>query len=146
MDIALITGSAGLIGAEATSFFVNKGFKVVGIDNDMRKYFFGQEASTDWKPDENTSQITVHAGVWNRLLFLLRAIGENFFSSIQKKFRLSRIQQDADLTERHQPGVGGETGASESNIWRGPSIDYLLHIVSGDKFPERVMKEVLNAG
>jgi CDP-paratose 2-epimerase len=48
MDIALITGSAGLIGAEATSFFVNKGFKVVGIDNDMRKYFFGQEASTDW--------------------------------------------------------------------------------------------------
>ena len=48
MDIAIITGSAGLIGAEATSFFVNKGFKVVGIDNDMRKYFFGQEASTDW--------------------------------------------------------------------------------------------------
>jgi len=48
MDIALITGSAGLIGAEATRFFVNKGFKVVGIDNDMRKYFFGQEASTDW--------------------------------------------------------------------------------------------------
>lgn len=48
MDIALITGSAGLIGAEATRFFVNKGFKVVGIDNDMRKYFFGQDASTDW--------------------------------------------------------------------------------------------------
>ncbi|MEJ2333933.1 MAG: NAD-dependent epimerase/dehydratase family protein [Desulfobulbaceae bacterium] len=48
MDIAIITGSAGLIGAEATRFFVNKGFKVVGIDNDMRKYFFGQEASTDW--------------------------------------------------------------------------------------------------
>ena len=48
MDIALITGSAGLIGAEATRFFINKGFKVVGIDNDMRKYFFGQEASTDW--------------------------------------------------------------------------------------------------
>ena len=48
MDIALITGSAGLIGAEATRFFIGKGFKVVGIDNDMRKYFFGQEASTDW--------------------------------------------------------------------------------------------------
>jgi len=48
MDIALITGSAGLIGAEATRFFIDKGFKVVGIDNDMRKYFFGEEASTDW--------------------------------------------------------------------------------------------------
>ncbi len=43
---ALITGSAGLIGAEAVRFFVEHGFKVVGIDNDMRAYFFGQEAST----------------------------------------------------------------------------------------------------
>ena len=48
MDIAVITGSAGLIGAEATRFFIDKGFKVVGIDNDMRQYFFGEEASTEW--------------------------------------------------------------------------------------------------
>jgi len=44
--IALITGSAGLIGAEAVRFFVKKEFKVIGIDNDMRAYFFGAEAST----------------------------------------------------------------------------------------------------
>jgi len=43
---ALITGSAGLIGSQAVEFFIEKGFKVVGIDNDMRAYFFGQEAST----------------------------------------------------------------------------------------------------
>ena len=43
---ALITGSAGLIGAEATRFFIGQGFRVVGIDNDMRAYFFGSEAST----------------------------------------------------------------------------------------------------
>lgn len=48
MKIALITGSAGLIGAESVRFFTRQGFKVVGIDNDMRKYFFGPEASTDW--------------------------------------------------------------------------------------------------
>ncbi|MCZ7355812.1 MAG: NAD-dependent epimerase/dehydratase family protein [Candidatus Methanoperedens sp.] len=48
MDIALITGSAGLIGAESVRFFSKKGFKVVGIDNDMRKVFFGEEASTEW--------------------------------------------------------------------------------------------------
>jgi CDP-paratose 2-epimerase len=48
MDIALVTGSAGLIGSESVRFFAEKGFMVVGIDNDMRQYFFGKEASTDW--------------------------------------------------------------------------------------------------
>lgn len=44
----LITGSAGLIGSEAVRFFANKEFKVIGIDNDSRKYFFGPDASTAW--------------------------------------------------------------------------------------------------
>jgi len=47
----LVTGSAGLIGSEAVRFFVQKGFQVVGIDNDMRKAFFGDEASTLWNRD-----------------------------------------------------------------------------------------------
>ena len=46
MTIAVITGSGGLIGAEAARFFNQQGFHVVGIDNDMRKQFFGDEAST----------------------------------------------------------------------------------------------------
>jgi CDP-paratose 2-epimerase len=46
MAIALVTGSAGLIGSEAVRFFSAKGFQVVGIDNDMRRSFFGDEAST----------------------------------------------------------------------------------------------------
>ncbi|EOQ88296.1 NAD dependent epimerase/dehydratase family protein [Leptospira yanagawae serovar Saopaulo str. Sao Paulo = ATCC 700523] len=52
MDIALITGSAGLIGAESVRFFHEKGFQVVGIDNDMRKEFFGEEASTEWQKNQ----------------------------------------------------------------------------------------------
>ena len=48
MSVAIITGSAGLIGAEAVRFFSSKGFQVVGIDNDMRKAFFGDDASTEW--------------------------------------------------------------------------------------------------
>lgn len=48
MKIALISGSAGLIGSEAVQFFAGKGFTVVGLDNDLRKYFFGKEASTVW--------------------------------------------------------------------------------------------------
>jgi len=52
MKYALITGSAGLIGSESVRFFIDKGYIVVGIDNDMRQYFFGKEASTDWNRKE----------------------------------------------------------------------------------------------
>ncbi len=48
MSVIVVTGSAGLIGAETVRFFAGKGFQVVGVDNDMRKEFFGQDASTDW--------------------------------------------------------------------------------------------------
>jgi CDP-paratose 2-epimerase len=57
MDIALVTGSAGLIGAETVRFFSGKGYRVVGIDNDMRKWFFGDEASTAWSRRELESTI-----------------------------------------------------------------------------------------
>lgn len=48
MDVIIVTGSAGLIGSESVKFFAQKGFKIIGIDNDMRASFFGSEASTDW--------------------------------------------------------------------------------------------------
>jgi CDP-paratose 2-epimerase len=48
MAVAVITGSAGLIGAEAARFSAGKGLDIVGIDNDMRRQFFGDEASTAW--------------------------------------------------------------------------------------------------
>lgn len=52
MSIAIVTGSAGLIGAETVRFFAAKGLEVVGIDNDMRRYFFGPEASTSWSKEK----------------------------------------------------------------------------------------------
>lgn len=48
MSIAVVTGSAGLIGAESVRFLAAQGLDVVGIDNDMRRVFFGDEASTAW--------------------------------------------------------------------------------------------------
>jgi CDP-paratose 2-epimerase len=48
MSVVLITGASGLIGSEAALFYGRAGYKVVGVDNDMRGYFFGQAASTDW--------------------------------------------------------------------------------------------------
>ncbi|BAI87902.1 NAD-dependent epimerase/dehydratase family protein [Arthrospira platensis NCB002] len=73
MTIVLITGSAGLIGSEAVSFFIEKGYTVVGIDNNMRQTLFGEEASTEWN--------------LNRLV-----------SSYQDKY----IHYQADIRDRHQ--------------------------------------------
>ena len=48
METVVITGSSGLIGSEAVRFFSDKGMRVIGVDNDMRREFFGDEASTEW--------------------------------------------------------------------------------------------------
>lgn len=51
MSVAIITGCSGLIGSEATKFFHARGFDVVGIDNNMREYFFGQDGSVNWNTE-----------------------------------------------------------------------------------------------
>ena len=45
MKVVLVTGSGGLIGSEAVSFYLSKGFRVVGVDNNMREVFFGSRGS-----------------------------------------------------------------------------------------------------
>ena len=46
MPTAIITGSGGLIGSESVRYFAEQGFDVIGLDNDMRAYFFGPDATT----------------------------------------------------------------------------------------------------
>ena len=58
MSVVLVTGASGLIGSEAASFFAAKGFDVVGIDNDMRRYFFGDDGSTAWSRARLEAQVT----------------------------------------------------------------------------------------
>ena len=48
MSVVLITGSSGLVGSESVNFFCDKGFDVIGIDNNLRKFFFGNDGSTQW--------------------------------------------------------------------------------------------------
>ena len=57
MSVVLVTGSAGLIGSETVRFFAEKGLEIVGIDNDMRAEFFGQEASTAWNLQQLKKEI-----------------------------------------------------------------------------------------
>ena len=44
----LVTGSSGLIGSEAVKYFGKQGYKILGIDNNLRKIFFGKNGDTRW--------------------------------------------------------------------------------------------------
>ena len=57
MSVVLVTGSGGLIGSESVRYFSRLGMQVVGIDNDMRKFFFGEEASTRWNSEKLKSEL-----------------------------------------------------------------------------------------
>ena len=45
----IVTGSTGLIGSATCEYYLNKRINVLGIDNDLRSYFFGKEGSNKWK-------------------------------------------------------------------------------------------------
>jgi CDP-paratose 2-epimerase len=51
MSVVIVTGSAGLAGSETVERFCALGCDVIGIDNDLRRHFFGDEASTAWNRD-----------------------------------------------------------------------------------------------
>lgn len=57
MKIALITGSAGLIGSESVEFFAQKFDLVIGIDNNYRQKLFGNDASVQWNIDRLQQEI-----------------------------------------------------------------------------------------
>lgn len=57
MSVAIVTGSSGLIGSETVKFLHEQGLEIIGIDSDMRQYFFGKEASTEWKTRELKAEL-----------------------------------------------------------------------------------------
>jgi CDP-paratose 2-epimerase len=80
MKTILVTGSSGLIGSESVKFFINKGFNVVGIDNDMRAYFFGEKSSTKPILDEliklnNYTHYNIDIRDYNKLSDIFKFLG-----------------------------------------------------------------------
>ncbi len=84
MSVAIITGSAGLIGSEAVKFFAAKGMDVVGIDNNMRKEFFGVDACTQWNLSslQNSVKNYTHFSCDIRNLSTLETIFKQYGKSI----------------------------------------------------------------
>jgi CDP-paratose 2-epimerase len=109
MKIALITGSAGLIGSEAAKFFFDKGYAIVGIDNDMRKYFFGEDGSTKWNLEK-----------------LEAAIGKQYThhnADIRDSEAIERIVSEA------KPDIVIHTAAQPSHDWaaKEPMTDFTVN-------------------
>ena len=85
-SICLITGSSGLIGSEAVEFFSTKFDKIVGIDNNMRAEFFGEDASVEW----NTERLLNSVSNFEHHAIDIRNIDEleNLFSSSGNTIKL----------------------------------------------------------
>src|SRR5262249_49666763 len=54
----LVTGSNGLIGSEVVSYFAEAGWRVYGIDNNMRACFFGPAGDTRWNQERLVSKFS----------------------------------------------------------------------------------------
>ena len=110
MSVALVTGSAGLIGSETVKFVHGQGMDVVGIDNDMRQYFFGEESSTAW----NTKQLKAELKNYTHFSTDIRD-----FEEIKKIF--SRYGRDISLVVH--------TAAQPSHDWaaKEPFTDFTIN-------------------
>jgi CDP-paratose 2-epimerase len=65
VSVAIVSGSGGLIGSEAVRFFARQGLDVIGLENDMRAQFFGEQAST--APVSEALVAELDAFRWERL-------------------------------------------------------------------------------
>jgi CDP-paratose 2-epimerase len=108
--IAIVTGSAGLIGSQTCDFLHRKGYKIVGIDNDMRRYFFGEEAST------NNSRISLQKKLNN---YEHQNIDIRNFEELQKLFK--RYSKDIKIVVH--------TAAQPSHDWdiKEPITDFSVN-------------------
>lgn len=110
MKVALITGSAGLVGSEAVAFFAGKFDLVVGIDNNYRQVLFGKDASTEW------SKRRLEESVPN---YEHHAIDIRDFGSLEKVFK----QYNADVK------LVVHTAAQPSHDWavKEPLTDFTIN-------------------
>ncbi len=122
MKTALVTGSGGLIGSESVKFFKEKGYRVVGIDNDMRKYFFGDDASTSWNVEK-----------------LKTELGDDYIHVVVDIRDQAAIEK---IVEEYTPDIVIHTAAQPSHDWaaKEPHTDFSVNAVGTLVMLEAVRK------
>ena len=86
MNFALITGSCGLVGSESSLFFAKKNFKILGVDNNSRKFFFGKDGDVTWVKNNLKKSIKSY----NHLNIDIRDYSalKNIFSKYKKNIKI----------------------------------------------------------
>ncbi|MFB9234716.1 NAD-dependent epimerase/dehydratase family protein [Plantactinospora siamensis] len=129
MSVALVTGSGGLIGAEAVRHFAGLGMDVVGIDNDMRRYFFGEDGST--------------AGNLQRLTGDLGSAYTHFGTDIRDRDALEQVfkKYGSDIS------VVIHTAAQPSHDWaaKEPLTDFDVNAVGTLNLLENTRQHAIDA-
>ncbi|PSR01086.1 MAG: NAD-dependent epimerase [Bacteroidetes bacterium SW_11_45_7] len=110
MDIALITGSTGLIGSESVAFLADKFDLIIGIDNDMRAYFFGNGASTNWNKS---------------------VLQEKYSNYQHHDIDIRKVDQLTEIYEKYQKDIKliVHTAAQPSHDWaaKEPFVDFSVN-------------------
>ena len=111
MKIALITGSCGLVGSESSSFFSKKGFKILGIDNNTRKFFFGKDGDISWvkKKLKNNLNNYHHSNVDIRNYIFLKKIFLKYKKNI--KVIIHAAAQPSHDWAKNQPFIDFDINA-----------------------------------
>ncbi len=124
-----MTGSGGLIGAEAVRHFARLGMDVVGIDNDMRRYFFGEDGST--------------AGNLRRLAAELGPAYTHFATDIRDRDALEQVfkKYGSDIS------VVIHTAAQPSHDWaaKEPLTDFDVNAVGTLNLLENTRQHAIEA-
>ncbi len=125
--VAFVTGSTGLVGSETVGFFAEKGFDVVGVDNDMRARFFGKEASTSWVRgllEEKYGKRYIH-----------HSLDVRDYESIRK------------LLRQYRPDIIVHTAAQPSHDWaaKDPITDFTVNALATIYMLEAFRREVEDA-
>lgn len=153
----LVTGSSGLIGSEAVTFFDNLGFAVTGIDNNMRADFFGPKGDTTWNRQrlEQTCRRFTHVGLDIRdrkgveELFRTRAVDLVIHAAAQPSHDLaaSRPYDDFEVNavgtlnlleacRRHRPGAVFITVSTNKVYGDGPNFVKLKELETRYEFDD----------
>ena len=106
MSIVLLTGSTGLVGSESVKFFCKKGFDVIVVDNNFRKFFFGKDGDTLWiknklkKDFKNYKHFDIDIRNLTRLNNLFRNYKKNTADFVERTTLTERMRRARALNAR----------------------------------------------
>ena len=145
----LVTGSSGLIGSEAVEHFDRQGHRVFGVDNNMRRDFFGPSADTRWNLErlkgatKNFTPLALDIRHRDRVMSLFR---ENRFDLIIHCAAQPSHDKAADIAlldfEVNTAGTVNLLEATRQNCREAAFIFMSTNKVYGDAPNEKPLQEL----